>query len=289
MSKVLYYLFLLPLSKLPMSVLYGFSNFLYLVIYKLVGYRKKVVYGNMQRSFPDKSAAEIDQIAKGFYRFFCDLLVENIRLFSMPLEEWKARGVVKNPELLDQYFEQNRPVIVFEGHYGNWEISGAGLPMYTKFLVSGLFAPLKDKFFERIMNDSRCKSGLEVFPKQEVRNYFEKNKNTSVAVLFGGDQSPTSSKKSFWMDFLNQDTSIAFGTEKYAIQYNCPVLFADVQVVKRGYYEMTFKLVTDKPREEEHGFITRTNMQLLEQRIIESPQYWLWSHKRWKRKREQTQ
>jgi len=206
----------------------------------------------------------------------------------MSIEEWQSGIRLTNPEMLDAYYEQSRPIVLFIPHYGNWETMATGFPMFTKMDIAALYSPLKDPFFNKILNDSRAKSGIILFPKKEVKAYFENNINHPVAVCFGGDQSPTSSKNSFWMDFLNQDTAMAFGTEKYAIEYNCPVLFGDIRKTGRGQHTMTIKHVTDHPREEEHGFITRTNMRLLEETIREEPRYWLWTHRRWKRKRDKS-
>lgn len=289
MSKLLYYLVLLPISKLPISVLHTISTGLYFVLYKVLGYRKKVVFGNLERSFSEKTSQEIEAIGSDFYRHFCDLIFESIRLFSMSLEEWRKYIDVTNPEVLDAYYDLGKPILIFQGHYGNWEWIGTGFALFTQMDTMALYSPLKDKFFNGILNASRGKGGMAFVPKKEAKSYMKENKNHPVAILFGGDQSPTSSHNSFWMDFLNQDTSIAFGTEKFAIEYDCPVLFADVKKIGRGQYTTTLKLVTNTPREEEHGFITKTNMRLLEQTIKEEPRYWLWTHRRWKRKREENQ
>ncbi len=287
MSQLLYYLILLPLSKLPTSVLHTVSTGIYYLLYRVIGYRTKVVYGNLERSFPEKSDKEIKAIADDFYRHFCDLIMESIRLFSMPLEEWRARSLATNPEILDPYFEQGRTLIVFEPHYGNWEVAGTCYPQYTRYDTVAFYAPLYNKFFDKIMCESRGRAGFQLVDKKEIKTFFNAKRERPVAIYFGGDQSPTSSKKSFWMDFLNQDTAMTFGTEKYAVEYDCPVFYAQVDRLKRGYYSITLKLVTDKPREEEHGYITRKNMQLLEKQIQEEPRYWLWTHRRWKRKRKE--
>lgn len=287
MSKLLYYLILLPLSKLPTSVLHAVSTGVYYILYKLIGYRTEVVYGNLERSFPDKSSEEIKVIAAGFYRHFCDLIFESVRLFSMPLEEWRARSVATNPEILEPYFKAGQTIVVFEPHYGNWEVAGTCYPQFTAYDAAAFYAPLKNKFFDKIMCDSRGRAGFQLIDKKEIKTFFGTKRDNPIAIYFGGDQSPTSSKNSFWMDFLNQDTAMTFGTEKYAVEYDCPVFYAQVDRIKRGYYNVTLKLITDKPKEEKHGFITRTNMQLLEKQINEEPRYWLWTHRRWKRKRKE--
>jgi KDO2-lipid IV(A) lauroyltransferase len=286
MSRILYYLFLKPLSMLPLSVLYVFSTGLYYVLYFGAGYRKKVVMGNLRRSFPDKSEQEIKQIASDFYRHLCDLIFESVRMFSMGEAEMRRRATVTNPEFVKELEAYNKGIVLIAGHYNSWEMMGTAFPMFSKLPVVALYSPIKDPFFSKVLSDSRGKYGLELVPKHEAKAMFKEWNGRPAIYLFGGDQSPTSSKKSFWMDFLNQDTAVAFGTEKFAVEYDCLVVFGDIQKVKRGYYSMTFSLISDQPLEEEHGDITIKHTRKLEEIIRAQPQYWLWTHKRWKRKRE---
>ncbi len=271
---------------LPLSILYVFSTGLYYVLYYGAGYRKKVVMGNLRRSFPDKSEKEIKKIASDFYRHLCDLIFESVRMFSMGKEEISRRAIVTNPEFVKELEAYNKGIVLIAGHYNSWEMMGTAFPMFSNLPVVALYSPIKDPFFSKVLSDSRGKYGLEMVPKQEAKAMFKEWDGRPAIYLFGGDQSPTSSKKSFWMDFLNQDTAVAFGTEKFAKEYDCLVVFGDIQKVKRGYYTMTFSLVTDQPLEEEHGVITVKHTQKLEEIIRAEPQYWLWTHKRWKRKRE---
>ncbi len=286
MSRILYYLFLKPLSMLPLSVLYVFSTGLYYVLYYGAGYRKKVVMGNLRRSFPDKSEQEIKQIASDFYRHLCDLVFESVRMFSMGEAEMGRRAIVTNPEYVKELEAYNKGIVLIAGHYNSWEMMGTAFPMFTKLPVVALYSPIRDPFFSKVLSDSRGKYGMQLVPKHEAKAMFKEWNGRPAIYLFGGDQSPTSSKKSFWMDFLNQDTAVAFGTEKFAVEYDCLVVFGDIQKVKRGYYTMTFSLISEKPQEEEHGDITIKHTRKLEEIIRAQPQYWLWTHKRWKRKRE---
>jgi len=283
---ILFRLFILPLSKLPLSVLYRLSDGLYLLLYHWIGYRKKVVFGNLQRSFPEKSQEEIKEIASDFYRHFCDIIVESIRLFSMPAEEVKQRAVVTNPELLDHFYETNRSLLVIAGHYGNWEIIAQAFGMYTKYPAMAIYAPIKNTALNDLMAASRSRFGLELVSTRQVREWFPANAHRAVAVIFGGDQSPSSRKKAFWMEFLNQETAVAFGCEKFAKAFNYPVVFGDITKVSRGYYSVTFHVVTNDPAQEEPGQITYKHTKMLEQNIRREPRYWLWTHRRWKRKRQ---
>ncbi|MEL6971797.1 MAG: lysophospholipid acyltransferase family protein [Bacteroidota bacterium] len=287
MSAILFYLFIKPLSLLPLRVLHVMSTGLYYILYHLLGYRKKVVFGNLERSFPDKTPAEIKAIGSDFYRHFCDLIFESIRLFSMSVEELRRRAYITNPEFIREVEKLGKGVIVVAGHYANWELIGTSFSQFTDYHVAALYSPIKDPFFSKVLSESRAKCGLELVSKHDGPAMFEAARNQTAFFLFGADQSPTSSKKSFWMDFLNQDTAVAFGTEKFAKNYDCAVIFGDIQKVKRGYYHMTFSLITENPQEEEHGMITMEHTRRLEVAIRKEPRYWLWTHRRWKRKREE--
>ena len=288
MSAILFYLFIKPLSLLPMRVLHALSTGLYYIFYHLLGYRKEVVFGNLERSFPEKSPAEIKAIGSDFYRHFCDLIFESIRMFSMSKEELKRRAYVTNPEFLLELDKLGKGVIVVAGHYGSWEMIATAFPMFTNLPVAALYSPIKNPFFSKVLSESRAMCGLQLVPKQEGAAMFEAAKDQPTAFIFGADQSPTSSKKSFWVEFLNQDTSVAFGTEKFAKTYDCAVVFGDIVKVKRGYYNTTFSMITENPQEEEHGAITIEHTRRLEANIRREPRYWLWTHRRWKRKREET-
>jgi KDO2-lipid IV(A) lauroyltransferase len=275
-----------PLSLLPLWVLYLFSDFLYYLMYYLIGYRKNVVRINLTRSFPDKSKREIRVIASRFYRHLCDLIVESVRLFSMPKHELLARCKFFNPELLNTYYDQGRSIIIVAGHYNNWEMFAHGCNLQMKHQAIGIYTPLSNPYFEKKFSASRSRYQVVLLPKTEVKEYFVTHQDQLSAVIFGTDQSPSlQSKRVYWTNFLNQDTAVMYGSEKYAREYNYPVFYARVIRVKRGYFKIVFDLLEEKPATSQYGSITERHTQLLEKQIIEKPEYWLWTHKRWKRKR----
>jgi len=175
---------------------------------------------------------------------------------------------------------------VIAGHYGSWELIAVAYGLYTSAPFMAIYSPLKNKFMDKKMMESRSQFGLILVSKQDSREWFANNAQQPIGVIMGGDQSPTSSKKSFWMEFLNQDTAIMFGTEKFAKEYNIPVIYGHIEKVKRGHYTIDFHLVTADPSQEPHGEITRKHTRMLETSIRQEPRYWLWTHRRWKRKRE---
>lgn len=284
-SYLLYYLVIIPISLLPFPLLYLLSDFLFIVFYSILGYRKKIVVGNISNSFPEKSKQEINEITKLFYRHFCDVIVESLKSFTISDAQISKRMILKNPELLNRYYDNKQSIILAGGHYNNWEWIAVALDKQMKHQSIAIYKTLSNKFFDEKMRSTRGKFGLLMVSTKLVAETFSKFKNELTATIFAIDQSPSNPKKCYWMNFLNQDTPVLFGTEKFAKDYNQPVLFGTITKVKRGFYQIEFKTVTDTPNATAHGEITETTTKLLEAEIIKAPQYWLWTHRRWKHKR----
>ena len=284
MSALLYYLILKPLSLLPFWVLYGISNFLYFVLYKIFGYRVKVVTTNLTNSFPEKSAKEIADIRNKFYHHLCDLIVESIKLFSISEKEVRKRIKFVNPEVTDAYFKKGQSLMIVGGHCGNWEYTVVG-GLFVSHQIVAIYSTLSNNFFEKKMRESRSRFGISLLSTKDAKAFFEAGPETPSMIIFGSDQSPTSSSKAYWTRFLNQDTAVLYGLEKYAKQYNYPVFYAAIRKIKRGYYEFTFELVEENPASTSYGEISEKHVRMLENQILEQPEYWLWTHKRWKREK----
>jgi len=284
-NALLYYLVILPLSVLPFFFLYRVSDFLFFMVYYLLGYRKKIVLGNIQKSFPLKSAVEHKEICRLFYKHFCDIILESLKAFTISKKQVLKRVVCNNPELANKHYENGRSIIITGGHYNNWEIMAVAIDMLLKHSVSGIYKPLSNKYFDKKMRVTRSRYGMYMLPTKEVKNYFERSKNDLIAPIFAIDQSPSNPNNCYWTTFLNQDTGVLFGAEKYAKEYNVVVVYGRINKAKRGHYTIDLFDVTDKPQETAHGEIMEKVTQLLEKDIITLPQYWLWSHRRWKHKR----
>ncbi|MDB9964232.1 lysophospholipid acyltransferase family protein [Vicingaceae bacterium] len=284
-SKLLFYLVILPVSKLPFWTLYLISDFLYLVLYKIIGYRTKVVRQNLTNSFPDKSEKEILALEAKFYSHLCDLVVESLKAFNISLEEAKLRMKDRNIEVVNQYFKQGRQVVLVGGHYGNWELFAITIGATTDHKTLALYTPLKNQFINEKITKSRSKYGLGMLSIKEIKSKLNDINSDFYAIIFGADQSPRKSQRAYWMKFLNKETGVQFGTEKFAKEFNAVVIFTNIYKVKRGYYELQYDVITEQPNQEELGFISKTHTQMLEKVIQEQPEYWLWSHKRWKHKR----
>jgi len=285
LNSLFYYGVIIPISLLPYPLLYGLSNFLYYIIFYVVGYRKKVVFQNIRNSFPDKTHAKHVEIAKKYYRHFCDLTLESLKVFTISEKEVRNRMQLKNPEVVNRYFNQGKSVIVAGGHYNNWELFAVAVASMIRHEAIAIYKPFTSKYFDQKMQATRSKFGLRMISTKTVKDFFESEKSKLTATIFGVDQSPPFADKCHWMTFLNQDTGVLFGLEKYAKKYNYPVVFCRINKERRGYYSFEFEDVCDQPNQTSHGEITEKVTRMLESDILKKPEFWLWSHKRWKHKR----
>ena len=283
-TKILYFILILPISLLPYSLLYLFSDFLFFIMYRLIGYRKKVVFNNLKNSFAFKNDEELKAIMVNFYRHLCDIIMESVKGFTISEKEIRKRLVIKNPELSNYFADKGQSIIFVGGHYNNWEICAQAFALYSNHECVGIYKPLSNKFINDKIYTSRSKYGLNLVSMKQTKKSFEDSVKPR-AIVFGSDQNPSNPKRAHWVDFLNQDTAVLFGVEKYSKEYNCPVVFVSISKIKRGYYQVEYSLITNKPNDEPHGKITEDFTKRLEKDIINQPQYWLWSHKRWKHKR----
>jgi Kdo2-lipid IVA lauroyltransferase/acyltransferase len=283
-SRMLYYGVIIPISLLPFPLLYVLSDITYVVLYKLIGYRKKVVLGNLQRSFPEKSEKEHSVIMNQFYHHFCDLMVESLKCFTISERQITKRMKFRNNEILADFHAQGRDLIMIGGHYNNWEFIAVALGIGFDFLPIGIYKPLTSKFFDEKIRKSRSKYGLMLTPMKQTAETIATNFGKPKAIVFGADQSPSNPDRAYWTTFLNQPTPVFYGPEKFAKEFNMPAVFSTIHKVRRGYYEVEHQIITDKPNETPYGYITTQHVRMLEKDILNQPQYWLWTHKRWKHK-----
>ena len=287
MFSYILYGFVWLISFLPFRVLYLVADLNYLLLYYVINYRRKVVRTNLCNSFPEKSLREIKAIERKYYKHLADLSIELYKLWHMSEASIRKRCVFKNTELPQSYFNEGRSVIGVLGHYGNWEwMSSYGLwETGADFLA--LYKPIRDKVTDRMMKQIRSRFGAVLVAKDDTLRVIARYRSENRLFLAGfiGDQTPNGRNLNFWMRFLNQDTPVLLGTERIARKYNIPVVSVRMRKVKRGYYEVEFVDVCANPSELPQGKLTEMHTRLLESFIQEEPEFWLWSHKRWKHKR----
>ncbi len=190
LNLLLYYLVIIPVSLLPFPVLYMLSDLLYVILHKVIGYRKKDVLTNLRNSFPGKTPDEINIIADLFYHHFCDVVMESLKSFTISQEEILKRMVLENPELLNQYYDEGRSIILSGGHYNNWEWIATSIDQQIKHQSIAIYKQLANKFFDRKMRETRGRFGLNMVSTKIVKETFDANRGKLTATIFGSDQSP---------------------------------------------------------------------------------------------------
>lgn len=275
------------LHLMPERILYCISDFLYLLIHYIVGYRKKVVYENIAKAFPDYGKKEIRQTVRRFYHHLCDLFIESSVSHFYSESEALKKITYRNPELLNEMYSEGRQVIAVTGHYSNWEYLST-LGLVTKYPIVAIFKPLKNKYIDRLMQTNRNRFGVIPVPMKEIARKlisFQRDSTPAMSV-FLADQRPIFHQIQYWTNFLGLDTPIYLGTEKLARKLNAAVVFLKVRKVKRGRYEVEIEQITGDPKDLEPFEITEAHVRILENLIREEPGYWLWSHRRWKHSHE---
>jgi len=274
---------------LPLRILYLLSDFLYILIFYVIRYRKKVVYNNLRNSFPEKSEKEIIIIAKSFYRHLCDLFIESVKVINLSKEQLDKRVNYINDEMLKDLYEREKDIALVSGHYGNWEwMVNLQLKLMHRLLI--IYRPLKNKFINELVYNIRIKFGITMIPMKEIfrESIKYKQKKELITIYFLADQRPPRRNK-FWTTFLNQETPFFTGSETMAKKFNMAVVYLNLQKVERGYYNVEFKKLYEDTKDIPDFEITKKVVKTIEDSIIKKPEYWLWSHNRWKHKRENTE
>ena len=291
--KILYYIIQAVwyvFSLLPMRVHYVISDLMFWLLYKLVGYRRNVVWNNLKESFPEKSEEELRKIERGFYHFFCDYLVETVKLMTISREEMKRRVVFKHAELVDEIMGSGQSIALYLGHYCNWEwVSSIPLWVNPNAWCGQVYHPLENKDFDKLFLKIRERMGANCIAMQDTLREVVKHKRENQPIIIGyiSDQVPYWTNIHHWVNFLHHDTPVLTGTERIVHRMGHAVLYLDIQRVRRGYYEAEFKLVTRDSQKMKDFELTDIYFEMLEKSIRRSPEFWLWSHNRWKRTREE--
>lgn len=288
-KKGLFYIasfFLYLVALLPFPVLYLLADLLYVLLFYVAGYRRRVVQQNLASSFPEKTGAELKKIEKEYYHFLADLILESLKMRAISAGEMKKRFVFTNPGEIQEHLAAGRSVLIATGHYGNWEWGTHALALNFAEKVLIIYKPLSSPDFGRWLNDVRARFGaILVAMKLTLRKIIE-YKNDRFMAVFVSDQTPAQSDAQHFLTFLNQPTAVFLGIEKIAKMTNNPVVYCNIHRYKRGYYKATFKTLSNDPAAEEEFGITRKHTEELERVIRQEPGTWLWSHKRWKFKAE---
>lgn len=289
MGAIAYYIFYgvnWILSLLPLRILYLLADLVYYVLYYIVSYRRKVVSTNLKNSFPEKTDEERKTIEKKFYRHLADLIVEILKLTHMSKKEQTKRFTYTNLGVIDKLREEKRDIIAVLGHYNNWEWPTL-LPEILKYKTIIIFKPLQNKYFNGFFNNQRSKHGIVLTPTSLIIREIIKYKinNIKTFSVFISDQIPAKGDIKYWTTFLSQDTAVFTGAGKIAAKYDMAVVFFHIQKIKRGYYNLDIELLHEHTAGLSEEVITETHVRRLEEIIREKPEFWIWSHRRWKHKK----
>ncbi|HEK20320.1 lysophospholipid acyltransferase family protein [Mucilaginibacter sp.] len=275
------------ISLLPFWALYLLSDVIYVILFYLVRYRRQVVHSNLVNSFPEKSLAEISTIEKQYYHYLGDLLVETLKMITMSEKSLRKRMQPTNPELVNHYFAQGRSIIAAAGHYCNWELAILGFSLLTTEKRVIVYKPLSNAWVNDYVNRVRARYGaIMVAMKQTLRTFVSYRNDLTFSVLVS-DQTPVRHEINYVTTFLSQPTPVFLGIEKLAKMIDAVVIFYKIERVKRGYYRFTMVPLIEQPKQTAEHEITEAHVRFLEQIIRDKPQYWLWSHRRWKYKPEE--
>ncbi len=272
---------------LPLSLAYGISDVAYILVYKVFGYRAKVVRKNLTLSFPEKTSDEILGIERKFYRHFCDLFVETVKLLHISDAELNRRIRVDGGEEIELMSQDGKPIIVMLGHFGNWEWVQKFTWHYQHPAINAeIYRPVKDKVFDRLMKRIRARFATEQIPqKQAVRTLLRHHsRGEQFLVGFISDQRPTNTNSHnlrHWITFLNQDTAYVVGGEEIGRHVDAHYVFLTMEKPQRGHYGISINPITPSQTDVDHPY-TVEFMRLMEQSIRNSPHLWLWTHKRWR-------
>ena len=280
-----FYIFIWLLAWLPLRVLYVFSDFFYLIIYYIVGYRKKIARKNIEKSFPEKSKKELRRIERRFFRYFCDLFIETFYEMHMSKKEVLRRMDLGDVDLILEQYAKGKSIMLMSAHYGNWEWATAfALKLPEDMQIYNVYKRLNNKKFDNFMLEIRSKFNAQsVEIHNLLRTMVNLRKEGKISV-FGmiSDQSPWVRNINHWNTFLNQDTPVITGTEQLAKKFDYPVFYIHIHRVKRGYYKFEYIPVSLEPTLTSEFEISNKYMEILEQKIKAVPEYWLWTHNRWK-------
>jgi KDO2-lipid IV(A) lauroyltransferase len=280
---IIAYPFLWLISILPFRIFYWFSDCVYFLVYHVIGYRKKVVRENLALTLPHLSAVERKEIEKKFYQHMCDMFLEMIKTMSITPEEMERRFTITNMDLFHEYENKGKSVVLVASHYASWEWL---LTLNKRMLFNGVgvYKKIANPYFDKLVRKIRGKYDAELVETKKAIPLMAQNQRDGILSLYGlaSDQSPKLDRIFHSMKFMGIEVPVHTGAEMLAKKYDLSVIFIKVKKVGRGYYEATIVPIADNPKEYENFEVTEKYLREVEKQILEAPEYYLWTHKRWK-------
>ena len=279
---ILVFPILWAISILPFRIFYMFSDLAYVLVYYVIGYRKKVVYDNLKLVFPDKTEKELLTIRKKFYKHMCDMFLEMIKTMSMSEKEMRKRFQITNIPYV-QELEKRKNIMVMASHYASWEW-GIILQKDIEATAFGVYKKIKNPYFDKLVRDIRAKYNSVLINTKETIPTVLGNHRKGIKALYGfvSDQSPKLDKNNHWVDFMNINVPAFTGAEMLSKKCDLAVCYFKIEKLKRGYYKATYVALAENPKDFNNFEITDLFLKEVEKQLYEAPEYYLWTHKRWK-------
>lgn len=283
---IIFYPILWLISILPFRLLYTLSDFVYFIVYRIIKYRKKTVRQNLALALPHLTETERDLIEKKFYKHLCDLFLEMIKTLSITRKQIEKRFVFTNLEVYKELEKKNKSIALLCAHYASYEWA-ISMNHHINFKGYGIYKKIANKHFDKLVHDIRSKFKASLITTKQTAETIADNNEKGVLSTYGfaSDQSPKVENALHWCKFMGIDTPVHTGAEFLAKRYDMNVIFLKTKKVKRGYYEGTFELMAENPKETERFEITEDFINRVEKQIYEAPEFYLWTHKRWKHRR----
>lgn len=274
------------ISMLPFRLLYLFSDFVYIIVYRIIGYRKRTVRKNLALALPHLSSKELLIIEKKFYHHMCDMFLEMIKTMNISKEEICKRFVFKNIEMYKELEKQGKSIAVICSHYASyeWIIS---MNYYSDFVGYGIYKQIKNPYFDKLVHKIRSRFNAKLITTRQTVPTIINNAKNNVLSLYGfaSDQSPKAKGAMHWAKFMGIEVPVHVGAEMLSKRYNMTLLYLNTTKVKRGHYEATLEILSENPKEVPDFQLTDQYLKLLEEQIYKAPEFYLWTHKRWKYRR----
>lgn len=287
LAYILIYPLLWLVSILPFRILYFVSDGLYVLLYYVIGYRKKVVTNNLKLVFPEKPEKEIISIQKKFYKHLCDMFLEMAKTMTISKSELKKRFRILNPDEFKRLENLNKSVILMYGHYASWEWSVV-LQNYINFKGFGVYKKLANRYFDNLVRDIRSKYSTQLISTKETISVINQNEidGHKSITAFISDQSPRLTKDVYWSKFMGIETPCFTGAERLAKKLDLTIAYLKVTKINRGYYEAEIITLAENPNQYKDYELTDIFLREVEKQICEAPEYYFWTHKRWKHQRK---
>ncbi|APY00560.1 KDO2-lipid IV(A) lauroyltransferase [Lacinutrix venerupis] len=283
LAYILIYPFLWLISILPFKLLYAFSDFVFIIVYRIFKYRKKVVKQNLRLVFPEKSKDEIEEITRKFYHHLCDMIFESIKSMTISEKEMRKRFTFTDLDILQNFEKKNRSLILMCAHYASWEWIFI-LQKHVNYTGFGIYKRLSNKYFDALVKRIRARYNSYLITTKETVSTLSASKAKGELSMsgFASDQSPKIDKAHHWQNFMGIKVPVHTGAEMIAKKLDMSVVFFGTKRLKRGYYQTGFKILAENPNDYKNYEITDAFLKIVEQQILEAPEFYLWTHKRWK-------